>query len=453
MKLWAGRFSKDLNKAVMAFTTSIDVDKKLALYDILGSMAHAKMLAKCKIIKNKERDIIIKGLDFIRKEIEKKDKLPLEEDIHMYIEKRLIKKIGSVGAKLHTARSRNDQIVLDERLYLREEIKEIVYEISSLQKVFVAAAEKNVDVVMPGFTHMQHAQPVLMGYHLLTYFYMLERDKQRLKEIFKRVNVMPLGSGALAGTSLPIDRNYVAKLLEFPEVTPHALDTISDRDYMLEVVSACSMIMMHLSRWAEEVIVWSTSEFNFIKIDDSFCTGSSMMPNKKNPDIAELIKGKTGGVYGDLINLLVTMKALPLGYNRDMQEDKKAVFNTLDITKASLVISQALLKHIKFNKKRLLACAEDGYILATDIAEYLVKRGVPFRDAHKIVGGIVKYSLDNKKKLQELSLSEFKKFYPKADKNMIKILDLKNSVISRKSYGGTSPGNVKKMIKKIKAKL
>ncbi|MBI4691429.1 MAG: argininosuccinate lyase [Nitrospirae bacterium] len=410
-KPWAGRFTEKTSKVVESFTESISFDRRLWRYDIEGSIAHAMMLGRQGIIPLKDSKPIIKGLEQIANEIEEgsfefREEL---EDIHMNIEAALIKKTGAAGKKLHTARSRNDQVALDLRLYLRHEIKEINLLITGLQRVILEAAEKNIAVIMPGYTHLQRAQPVLLSHHLLAYVEMFQRDKSRFEDALKRINTLPLGSCALAGTTLPIDRGYVAKLLGFEGITENSIDAVSDRDFAIEFLADSSIFMMHLSRLAEELVIWSTSEFAFIELPDAFTTGSSIMPQKKNPDAAELIRGKTGRVYGDMLSLLTVMKGLPLSYNRDMQEDKIPVFDAVDTVKSCLAVLLQMLPEIKFMRERMQDAAGEAYSTATDIAEYLVKKGVPFREAHGITGKIVLYCVRNGKQLGELSLNEFKK--------------------------------------------
>ncbi|MEK7742009.1 MAG: argininosuccinate lyase, partial [Nitrospirota bacterium] len=378
---------------------SISFDRRLWKYDIEGSIAHAKMLGKQKIISQKDSSAIINGLKNIAGEIETgRFRFAVElEDIHMNIEAALIKNIGDAGKKLHTARSRNDQVALDLRLYLRAETKEIISLIKNLQKTLLKAAENNIGVIMPGYTHLQRAQPVLLSHHLLAYVEMLRRDRERFEDSLKRINVLPLGSCALAGTSLPVDRSYVAKLLGFKAIAENSIDAVSDRDFAIEFLTDAGILMMHLSRFAEELILWSTEEFSFIELPDAFTTGSSIMPQKKNPDVAELIRGKSGRIYGNMIALMTVMKGLPLAYNRDMQEDKTPVFDTVDTIKSCLTVLAQMMPQIKFMKERMRDAAGRAYSTATDIAEYLVKKGVPFRQAHEITGKIVRYCIKNKK--------------------------------------------------------
>ena len=450
-KPWSGRFEKETDKLVEEFTASISFDKRLYKYDIEGSIAHCMMLAKCKIIKNGEAEKIIKGLRDIKKEIDVgrfKFDIALE-DIHMNIERRLIDKIGTVGGKLHTARSRNDQVALDIRLYLRDEIGEIVSLIRGLKKSIVKKAKGNIDVIMPGYTHLQMAQPVLFSHHLLAYYDMFDRDEERFLDMLKRVNVMPLGSAAMAGTNYPIDRKYVAKLLQFPAVTTNSMDAVGDRDFSIEFLSTSAILMMHLSRFSEELIIWSTSEFGFIELDDSFCTGSSIMPQKKNPDVPELVRGKTGRVYGNLMSLLTTMKSLPLAYNKDMQEDKEPLFDTIDTVKASLLIYSKMIGTIKLNRDRLGEAVFQGFMTATDMADYLVMKGLPFRDAHEVVGKVVSFCIKSHKLLSDLTFHELQKFSKSFKKDIFSFIKTEKSVDRKDVIGGTSRKQVLKRITEI----
>ena len=450
-KPWSGRFEKETDKLVEEFTASISFDKRLYKYDTEGSIAHCMMLAKCKIIKNGEADKIIKGLRDIKKEIDSgrfKFDIALE-DIHMNIERRLIDKIGTVGGKLHTARSRNDQVALDIRLYLRDEIGEIVSLIRGLKKSIVKKAKGNIDVIMPGYTHLQMAQPVLFSHHLLAYYDMFDRDEERFLDMLKRVNVMPLGSAAMAGTNYPIDRKYVAKLLQFPAVTTNSMDAVGDRDFSIEFLSTSAILMMHLSRFSEELIIWSTSEFGFIELDDSFCTGSSIMPQKKNPDVPELVRGKTGRVYGNLMSLLTTMKSLPLAYNKDMQEDKEPLFDTIDTVKASLLIYSKMIGTIKLNRDRLGEAVFQGFMTATDMADYLVMKGLPFRDAHEVVGKVVSFCIKSHKLLSDLTFYELQKFSKSFKKDIFSFIKTEKSVDRKDVIGGTSKRQVLMRIAEI----
>ena len=451
-KPWSGRFTHKTSGLVESFTESISFDKRLWRHDIRGSIAHAKMLAKQGIITAREAAAIEKGLLEIAAEIEAgKFRFRNElEDIHMNIEAELARKIGPAGKKLHTARSRNDQVALDIRLYLREETEDIISKILQLQKTLLTIAEKHIDTIMPGYTHLQRAQPVLLSHHLLAYVEMIERDKGRFMDSLKRLNVLPLGACALAGTTLPTDRAFVAKELGFKTASANSIDTVSDRDFAVEFLSCACICIMHLSRFAEELVLWSTEEFGFIEISDAFTTGSSIMPQKKNPDVAELVRGKTGRIYGNLMSLLTLMKGLPLSYNRDMQEDKIPLFDTVDTLKACLEVMNAMLPGMTFNKQRMAATAGQGYSTATDIAEYLVKKGVPFREAHEITGKIVLDCIKKKIELHELSLKELKSFSTVVGKDVFPTLDPAASVRARSSYGGTSPSQVLKQIKRYK---
>jgi len=455
MKLWGGRFSKETAKEVEEFTSSLSFDKRLYKQDIFGSIAHVKMLSKQGIISEKDAKAIIKALEEIKKEIEKGNFkfLPSDEDIHTAIERVLREKLGNIAAKLHTTRSRNDQIVLDMRLFLKEEIKEIIKLIQNLQKVLLNLAKKNIDIILPGYTHLQRAQPVLLSHHLLAYVEMFKRDIERFKDCYRRVDVMPLGSAALAGTSFPIDRNYVAELLGFSQVSQNSMDAVSDRDFILEFLSNSTILAMHLSRMAEELIIWNTQEFNFIEIDDAFCTGSSIMPQKKNPDVLELIRGKTGRVYGNLIAVLTMMKGLPLTYNRDMQEDKEPLFDTIDTIKPSLKLLAILWENIKFKKENMIKATEKGFLLATDLADYLVTKGLPFREAHNLVGEIVKYCQEKGKELYELSIKEIKKFSDLFEDDIKEVLNIENAIKRKKSFGGTAPDEVKRQIELIEREI
>jgi argininosuccinate lyase len=453
-KLWGGRFSEQTEKTVEDFTESVSFDARLWKYDIEGSIAHVTMLGRQKIISKKEAALIIKGLNGIKGEIESgrfKFSQALE-DVHMNIEHALIKNIGPAGGKVHTARSRNDQVALDIRLYLREEISEVLQLIKKLQKIFVSLAEKNIDTIMPGYTHLQRAQPVLLSHHLLAYFEMLDRDLARLEDCLKRVNVLPLGSAALAGTTLPIDREYVAKLLKFPAVTENSIDAVSDRDFAVEFIAAASILMVHLSRLSEELIMWNSEEFRFIELPDAFTTGSSIMPQKKNPDVLELTRGKTGRVYGHLMSVLTIMKALPLAYNRDMQEDKEPLFDTVDTVKSCLRVLTEMLPLVRFSRKVMEEATAAGFLTATDIAEYLVRKGMPFRDAHGVTGRMVKYCVEENKTLTDLTLEELKQFSKLLGQDVFYHITVGASVDGKKSFGGTSGKMVLARIRKIKSR-
>ncbi|MEJ5352315.1 MAG: argininosuccinate lyase [Melioribacteraceae bacterium] len=452
MAIWNSRFKKQLAESALKFSSSIDIDGKLFNEDIDGSIAHVKMLSKQKIISKTDEKKIINALEEIRNEIIN-GKIKLDwrkEDIHSAIEERLVEKIGETGKRLHTARSRNDQIALDERLYIRKEILDLVKIILSLQKVLLKLAEEHKTTIVPGYTHLQRAQPILFAHHLLAYIEMFQRDKERLNDLLKRVNKSPLGAAAFAGTSINIDRNFSSKLLKMNGIVENSIDAVSDRDSLIEFISACSIIMMHLSRLSEELILWSSQEFSFASFDDEYATGSSLMPQKKNPDFAELIRGKTGRVYGSLIGLLTIMKALPLAYNRDMQEDKFHLFNAADTTKDCLKIMSELLAHTSFNKNRFEEELTGDLSLATDLVDYLVKKDVPFRKAHHIVGKIVSKCVEEKIKLHHLSLKDYKKICPKFENDIYNLFNPKTSINNKKSEGSTSPAEVEKQIKKWK---
>jgi argininosuccinate lyase len=442
---WGGRFKESTDELMLRFSSSIFFDKRLYAYDIEGSIAHCKTLQKCKILKPTEAKKIITGLGKILKEFEAgkfKTQVKLE-DIHMNIEKRLIDLVGPVGGKLHTGRSRNDQVALDIRLYLRDEIESIQQSLKQVAKTVLAQAKKHANTIIPGYTHLQRAQPVSLAHHLLAYLEMFGRDRDRLADALKRTNVMPLGSAALAGTNFPIDRHHTAKLLGFPEVTHNSIDGVSDRDFIVEFCSAASILMMHLSRFCEEIVIWSTSEFAFMELSDAFTTGSSIMPQKKNPDAAELIRGKTGRVYGHLMGLLTLMKGQPLAYNKDLQEDKEPLFDTVDTLKDSLDVFAGMLKTATFAKTNPEGLAESGFLTATDLADYLVLQNVPFRDAHEITGKTVAYCIVSGKTLEELTLAELQKISKKIKKDVFNYLPIEQSVKAKNVYGGTAPNQVK----------
>ena len=447
-KLWAGRFTQPTDAFVEEFTASINFDRRMYHYDILGSVTHARMLARQGIISGDEAETIVQGLQGILAEIEAGDFefTVAREDIHMNIEARLIEKIGAVGGKLHTARSRNDQVALDVRLYLRDEIDAIAQALGTLQAALLDQAEKNLDVIMPGYTHLQTAQPVLFAHHLLAYFEMLARDTGRLHDLRSRLNHLPLGAGALAGTTFAIDREWVAEQLGFAGVTRNSLDTVSDRDFALEFCSFASILMMHLSRLSEELILWSSADFAFIELSDAFCTGSSIMPQKKNPDVPELVRGKTGRTYGNLISILTLMKSLPLAYNKDMQEDKEPLFDTIDTVRGSLKVFAGMIAEMRVNPEQMRIAAGRGFSTATDIADYLVRKGLPFRNAHEVVGKTVRFCVENKKSIPELTLEEFRQFSADIDGDIFNYVTLEASVNARKATGGTAREAVEKEI-------
>ena len=407
-QLWGGRFTKETDQLVYNFNASIGFDQKFYRQDIQGSMAHVRMLAKQGILTEEEKDQILEGLQGILEDVEN-HRLEITdeyEDIHSFVEANLIERIGDAGKKLHTGRSRNDQVALDMKLYIRDEIREIDSLVLELLKALQKIMEENLHTYMPGFTHLQKAQPITLAHHMGAYFEMFRRDRGRLHDIFRRMNYCPLGSGALAGTTYPLDREYTAELLDFAGATKNSMDSVSDRDYLIELLSAMSTIMMHLSRFCEEIIIWNTNEYQFVEIDDAYSTGSSIMPQKKNPDIAELVRGKTGRVYGALISLLTTMKGLPLAYNKDMQEDKELTFDAIDTVKGCLALFTGMLSTMRFRKDRMEASAKNGFTNATDAADYLVGKGVPFRDAHGIVGRLVLYCLEKNIALDDMTLAE-----------------------------------------------
>ena len=444
MKLWGGRFTKETDELVHSFNASLPFDKRLYPYDIKGSIVHAEMLVKQGILKAEEGEQIIKGLEEIREEIDK-GQLQFDyryEDIHSFIEAHLIEKIGPVGGKLHTGRSRNDQVALDIRLYMRDEIRNIQELLLLFKQDLLLLAEKYKDIYMPGYTHLQRAQAVTLAHHLMAYYFKFKRDYERLTDNLKRVNVLPLGAGALAGTSYPLDREYVADRLGFASVTENSLDAVSDRDFILEFHSIAATIITHLSSLSEEIILWASNEFNFIELDDAYSTGSSIMPQKKNPDIAELVRGKTGRIYGNLVQLFTTLKGLPLAYNKDMQEDKEGVFDTIDTLKIILQIYPEMMKTMKIKKENMYQACRKGFLNATDLADYLSKKGLPFRRAHEIVGQAVLYCLENKMELEELDYRKYQELFP-AEKELFaadlnKYLALEYTVENKVVIGGTA---------------
>lgn len=446
--LWGSRFSKELNEDVNDFNSSLPFDKVLYKYDIKGSVAHATMLCHQGIISENEKDEIIGGLNEILAEIES-GKLQFDynfEDIHSFIEANLVKKIGQTGKKVHTSRSRNDQVALDIRLYLKDEIKEIQKLILNLIKTLMDFSNNHLETIMPGYTHLQRAQAVTLAHYLGAYIEMFKRDKERLDDTYKRVNVLPLGAGALAGSPYNIKRNLVAEYLGFDSICLNSMDAVSDRDFIIETLSDLAMVMTHLSRISEEIIMWSSFEFKFVELDDSYSTGSSIMPQKKNPDILELIRGKTGRVYGSLTSILTTMKSLPLAYNKDMQEDKEPLFDGIKTVKNCLKILPNVIKTMKVNKEKMLQAAKEGFLNATDVADYLTKKGLPFRDSHNVAGKLVSYCINSKKTLDELSMNEFKKESSLFEEDIYSAIDIKNSVISKKEIGGPNPETVKHVL-------
>ena len=452
MKLWGGRFTKGTDKVVEDFHSSISFDQRLYRQDIKGSMAHAGMLGRQGIISTAEADAIINGLQGILDDIEA-GRVEFEigaEDIHMNIEKLLTERVGDVGRKLHTARSRNDQVALDVRIYLKEEIQGTKNLLLKLLTTLADLAEKHTETVMPGYTHLQRAQPVTLGHHLMAYFQMFQRDFDRLNDCFKRTDLMPLGSGALAGTTFPLDRPSVAAELGFTGITQNSLDGVSDRDFAIEYCAAAAIIMMHLSRFCEEIILWSSAEFQFIELDDAYSTGSSIMPQKKNPDVAELVRGKTGRVYGDLMALLTVMKSLPLAYNKDMQEDKEALFDAIDTVKGCLMVFAPMVQTMRVRTDKMAKAASGGFTNATEVADYLAKKGIPFRKAHEIVGKLVLDCIQKGKSLDELSLAEYKEASDIIENDIYDAIDIEKCVAARNVAGGPAPAVVAESIDRAK---
>ncbi|OIJ12415.1 argininosuccinate lyase [Anaerobacillus alkalilacustris] len=452
-KLWGGRFTKKAESWVDAFGASIGFDKELVKEDIQGSMAHIKMLGKCGIVPEQDVEKILAGLTVIKAKAEKGE---LEynvqnEDIHLNIEKFLIDEIGEVGGKLHTGRSRNDQVATDMHLYLRNQVKEIMVSVKHLQEAIIGQAKQHVETIIPGYTHLQRAQPVSFAHHLMAYFWMLERDYERYEESFKRINISPLGAGALAGTTFPIDRAYTAEILGFDGIYENSMDAVSDRDFIIEFLSNSSMLMMHLSRLCEELILWSSQEFQFIEMDDTFATGSSIMPQKKNPDMAELIRGKTGRVYGSLFSLLTILKGLPLSYNKDMQEDKEGMFDTVHTVKGSLQIFAGMIETMKVLDKNMEKATNEDFSNATELADYLASKGMPFRAAHEVVGKLVLHCIQNNKFLLDLSMEEFKEASDLFSGDIYHVLEPKTVVARRNSAGGTGFEQVKEAIVKAES--
>ena len=439
-QLWGGRFTKETDQLVYRFNASIGFDQKFYRQDIQGSMAHVRMLAKQGILTEEEKEQILKGLESILEDVENHRLEITEEyeDIHSFVEANLIQRIGDAGKKLHTGRSRNDQVALDMKLYVRDEVREMDRLVLDLLKALQKIMEENLHTYMPGFTHLQKAQPITLAHHMGAYFEMFRRDRGRLHDIYQRMNYCPLGSGALAGTTYPLDREYTASLLEFEGATRNSMDSVSDRDYVIELLSAMSTIMMHLSRFCEEIIIWNTNEYQFVEIDDPYSTGSSIMPQKKNPDIAELVRGKTGRVYGALVSILTTMKGLPLAYNKDMQEDKELTFDAIDTVKGCLALFTGMISTMRFRKDRMEASAKNGFTNATDAADYLVGKGVPFRDAHGIVGRLVLYCLEKDIALDDMTLEEYKAISPVFEEDIYEAISMKNCVEKRNTIG--APG-------------
>lgn len=455
MKLWGGRFTKEENQLVHNFNESLSFDQKFYHQDIQGSMAHVKMLAKQGIVSEEDKTAILAGLEGILQDIEsgKLEFTKEHEDIHSFVEANLIERIGEAGKRLHTGRSRNDQVALDMKLYCRDEIVEIDKLVKELLEVLLKIMEENLETYMPGFTHLQKAQPVTLAHHVGAYFEMFMRDRSRLHDIYERMNYCPLGSGALAGTTYPLDREYSAELLGFYGPTLNSMDSVSDRDYIIEMLSALSTIAMHLSRFSEEIIIWNTNEYRFVEIDDAYSTGSSIMPQKKNPDIAELVRGKTGRVYGALVAILTTMKGIPLAYNKDMQEDKELTFDAIDTVKGCLALFTGMISTISFRKDVMEASAKNGFTNATDAADYLVNHGVPFRDAHGIVGQLVLYCIDKDIALDDMTLEEFKAISPVFEEDIYEAISMKTCVEKRMTIGAPGPDAMRKVVELCKKRL
>ena len=452
---WGGRFSEPVDAFVARFTASVEFDQRMAKQDIQGSVAHAKMLASVGVLTVAERDQILQGLQEIEAEIERGEfQWSIElEDVHMNIEARLTQKIGITGKKLHTGRSRNDQVATDIRLYLRDEVDFLLEELTRLQQGILSLAEKEAETIMPGFTHLQTAQPVTFGHHLMAWYEMAQRDYERLQDCRKRINILPLGAAALAGTTYPIDRIMTAELLGFTRPTYNSLDSVSDRDFAIEFTATASIIMMHMSRWAEEMVMWVSAQFNFIYLPDRFCTGSSIMPQKKNPDVPELVRGKTGRVYGHLMSLLTLMKSQPLAYNKDNQEDKEPLFDTVDTLKGSLRAFADMIPAIESRKDHMYEAARRGFSTATDLADYLVRQGVAFRDAHEVVGKAVGYGVKENKDLSEMTLQELQSFGGMIKEDVFEVLTLEGSVAARNHIGGTAPEQVRLAVKRAQDEL
>ena len=447
-QLWGGRFTKETDQLVYNFNASISFDQKFYKQDMQGSMAHVKMLAKQGILTEDERDVILKGIEGILADVES-GKLEISnkyEDIHSFVEATLIDRIGEPGKKLHTGRSRNDQVALDMKLYTRDEITEIDGLLKELLEVLLATMKEHTETFMPGFTHLQKAQPITLAHHMGAYFEMFKRDRSRMHDIYERMNYCPLGSGALAGTTYPLDREYTAELLGFYGPTLNSMDSVADRDYVIELMSALSTVMMHLSRFCEEVIIWNSNEYRFVEIDDAYSTGSSIMPQKKNPDIAELVRGKTGRVYGALTSILTTMKGIPLAYNKDMQEDKEFAFDAIDTVKGCLALFTGMLRTMKFRKDVMESSAKNGFTNATDAADYLVNHGVPFRDAHGIVGQLVLYCIEKDIALDDMSLDEFKAISPVFEEDIYEAISMKTCVDKRMTIGAPSKQAMEQVI-------
>ncbi|HET6675867.1 MAG TPA: argininosuccinate lyase [Nitrospiraceae bacterium] len=454
-KAWSGRFTEQTDRLVESFSSSLAFDRRLYRYDIQGSMAHCKAMERAGVFTTRETETLLRGLKAVNIEFEE-GRFPFaaeDEDIHMAVERRLTELIGPLGGKLHTGRSRNDQVALDIRLYLRDMLDRIGQALAEFQRVLLAQAREHIDVVMPGYTHLQRAQPVLLAHHFLAYVDMFARDRDRLRDARSRLNVMPLGSGALAGTNYAVDREYTARLLGFPAVTQNSLDAVSDRDFAVESLGSFSLIMMHLSRMSEELILWASQEFRFVELPDAYCTGSSMMPQKKNPDVPELVRGKTGRVYGHLVGVLTILKGLPLSYNRDLQEDKEALFDAADTTLQSVTVLTELMRRVRINRDALAQAASGGAMLATELADYLAVKGVPFREAHSIAGRVVRCSLEQHRDLQEMTLEELQGFSKRFEHDVLGRLTIHAAVERKSQIGGTSKKRVEARIRELEKAL
>ena len=454
-KPWGGRFRQSTDPKVEAFTSSLAIDRRLYRQDIVGSIAHCKTLQRAGVLTKREADKLIAGLTRIEREIgEGRFRFAAEhEDIHMAIEARLTELVGEIGGKLHTGRSRNDQVALDLRLYLREEVADLLVRLRRFQESLLALARREISVVMPGYTHLQRAQPVLFAHHLLAYVEMAERDKGRLRDALQRINVMPLGSGALAGTNYPLDREYTARLLDFPAVSQNSLDAVSDRDFVVETLAALALVMTHASRFAEELVLWSSQEFGFVELPDAFCTGSSMMPQKKNPDVPELIRAKAGRVYGHLMTLLTVLKGLPLSYSRDLQEDKGPIFDAVDTVRDCLGLLASVVGGLMVRRAAMARAAASGFLLATELADYLVLKGVPFRAAHAVVGRIVRDQLDRGKELMGISLDDLRSFSPAFEKDALDVLSVEGALERKDQIGGTARKRVEARLKALQKEV
>ncbi|MCF6139404.1 argininosuccinate lyase [Pseudalkalibacillus berkeleyi] len=454
-KLWGGRFTKDTNELVEEFTASIEFDQQLAIEDIEGSLAHVQMLGECNIISSEDADVIQRGLYKLKNKIELGgiEYSVANEDIHMNIEKHLIDEIGPIGGKLHTGRSRNDQVATDMHLFLKRKTVELISLVDDVQQAILNQAKANVETILPGYTHLQRAQPISFGHHLMAYFWMLERDKERLIDSMKRIDVLPLGAGALAGTTFSINRERVAELLGFDSIYPNSIDAVSDRDFILEFLSISSIMMTHISRLSEEMVIWSSEEFNFIELDDSFCTGSSIMPQKKNPDVPELLRAKTGRTYGNLIGLLTVLKGLPLAYNKDMQEDKEGMFDTVKTVEGTLKLLAPMIDSMTVNHNSMKKAVTEDYSNATDLADYLVTKGMPFREAHAVIGQIVLQAIQEKKYLLDIEYAVYRGYSDLFEEDLYDVLKPENVVAARDSTGGTAQKQVRKQIELAETKI